>query len=452
MTIREIIKITRGKLLCGNPDVDVKAHKICTDSRLIEQGDLFIALSGVNFDGNDFTGRAFLKGAIGAIVTRQSEPAEIYRGKIVIKVDDATRALQDVARYHRMLFKIPIIAVTGSNGKTTVKEMIWHILSARYKVLKNEGTKNNHVGVPQTLLKLNGRHEICALEMGANHAGEIRRLSSIARPNIAVITNIGQSHLEFLGDTNGVYKAKAEILEYLDKKSGVLVINGDDKLLSGIKDKRFRTIRFGFNASNDLIAGGISIVKNKIRFTVNKKNKFELNLLGVHNISNALAAIGVARQLGLNYDIIRKRLRGFRPAYMRLDMKNIKGIDIINDAYNSNPSSMKCALEAIKHCPDGSRWVVSGDMLELGKESARLHRLIGEAAAKSGIQGLLAIGKHSRHTLTGAKKAGMSKNSLWHCSSHEEIADVLKRVAKKGDIVLVKGSRGMKMEEVLNKL
>lgn len=451
MKVSEIVKITHGKLLSGNPDTDIDPSKILTDSRTAGKGSFFIALTGPNFNGNNFVEPAFEKGAVGAIITRR-EASGLWSGKVIILVKDSTKALQDIASAHRKKFKIPVIAVTGSNGKTTVKEMIATCLSKKYHVLKNEGTKNNHIGVPQTILQLKPIHEACVLELGTNHKGEIRNLSAIARPTVAVITNVGPSHLEFLGDLDGVYGAKKEIIDFLDKK-GILVLNGDDQYLSRIKDKTHKVLRYGFGASNDIVAEGVLPPrKGRITFVVNNSMIFELNLMGRHNIYNALAAITVAGCFKISHRSIREALHEYRPASRRLDVQKIGGIDIIDDSYNSNPLSMMSALEAIKHYPANARWIVAGDMLELGKKSVHFHKMIGKAVAKSDVDGLLTFGKLSRHILSQAMALGMRKDRLWHCPTHDDIAGVLKKFARKGDVILLKGSRSMKMEEVLAKL
>lgn len=451
MIVKKIVKITQGKLLSGDPDVEIAPRRISTDSRTIKAGELFLALDGANFNGNDFIENAFKKGAIGAI-GGYFPPTFHNDRKIRIKVKDSTKALADIAFYHRMKFKIPIVAVTGSNGKTTVKDMIWKVLSTRYEVLKNEGTRNNHIGVPQTLLDLTKDHDVCVLELGANHRGEIRTLASIARPTLAVITNIGPSHLEFFHDLNGVYEAKKEILESLDKKNSKLIINGDDEFLSKIKSGRLKIVRFGLKESNDFWAGVLSIEDDKIKFILNDGVKFELNLLGIHNVYNAIAAIAVARQFNIGYKQIKKAISGYKPSSMRLKLSKLNGITVINDSYNSNPLSMKSALEAIKYYPARARWVVAGDMLELGPRSIEFHKMIGESIANSNIEGLLTLGKLSKYVLRQAKRSGMDRKNLWHCSTHDEIADILRKVVKKGDAVLLKGSRAMRLEEVIDKL
>lgn len=451
MKIREIVKITDGKLLAGDPGLEVDLSLISTDSRNIGEGEFFLALSGPNFCGSDFVADAFAKGAIGAIAERcdaRSAPA----GKVLIKVADSTKALQRIAAAHRQAFTIPVICVTGSNGKTTVKDMIAHVLSAQFNVLKNEGTKNNHIGVPQTLLKLKKDHDICVLELGTNHRGEIAALADIARPTIAVLTNVGPSHLEFLKDLKGVYEEKKDIMKFLDPKGSFVVLNGDDEYFSKIRGGKLKVIRYGLKAANDFRADIVSTDKDHVAFLLNGTEGFELNLLGVHNVYNALATIAVATHFKIDHETLRKALAQFRPTRMRLNIVRVGDIVIINDSYNSNPLSMRMAVEAMRHYPARARWVVSADMMELGAGSVDFHKMVGEMIAASHIEGLLTFGELSRHTLSAALRAGMDEESLWHCSTHDEIAEILKKVTQKGDLVLVKGSRSMKMENVIDRL
>ncbi|MCX5677714.1 MAG: UDP-N-acetylmuramoyl-tripeptide--D-alanyl-D-alanine ligase [Candidatus Omnitrophica bacterium] len=450
MKVSEILKITDGKLLAGKRDTDIDLSKVSTDSRIIKRGEFFIALSGPNYCGSLFLKDAFKKGALGAIV-ESSDISAIDTDKILIRVKDSARALQDIALAHRAKFNIPVICITGSNGKTTVKDMIAAVLSGKYNVLKNEGTKNNHIGVPQTLLKLKKEHDICVLEFGTNHKGEIEALSRIAGPTLAVITNIGPSHLEYFANLDGVYKEKRRLLDSLGK-GGIAVINGDDPLLARIKSGRFKVLRYGLRRSNDLRASDISAKGLELKFRVNNGREYLLKLLGMHNVHNALAAIAVASQFKVGPDAIKRALSNFKPASMRLDPLNVNGIFVINDSYNSNPASMKTALDAIRAYNGGSKWIVSGDMLELGPEAAHFHRMAGKLIANSAATGLFTFGKLSRHTLSGAFASGMEKKSLRHCGTHDEIADILKTVAREGDVVLVKGSRGMRMEKVIERL
>jgi len=459
--IKEIIKITKGKIISGSSEAEIDPSGISIDSRTIGKGQFFLPLKGNNFDGEEFIEEAFKRGAIGALLCQRKRASiealdSRLRGndneeKILIQVSDTTKALQDIAAYHRKKFKIPVVGVTGSNGKTTVKDMIAKVLSQKYNVLKNEGTKNNHIGVPLTLLKLNDSHDMCVVEMGTNHRGEIRLLADIASPTVAVITNIGPSHLEFLRDLKGVFAAKREILEGLEKGS-IAIVNGDDEYLSTIKSKAFKVMKFGFNAANDFHASGLSTYGATIKFILNDRSPFALNLVGAHNVSNALAAIAVAYNFEISYPDTKRALSEYSPANMRLNTRHVGDVTVIDDAYNSNPSSMRSAIETLAGYPAKGRWVVSADMLELGQGEEEFHRSIGEAIAGSGFSGLITFGDLSRHTSSRALECGMDKNRVWHCSDRVKIVDILKKFMDKGDAVLVKGSRAMKMEEVVEKL
>lgn len=450
MQIKEIIKVTRARLISGDPAKEIDLASISTDSRTIRPGEFFLPLEGDNFNGEDFIDDAFKKGAVGAFTTVHS-PQSIVHSKTVIRVKDTVAALQALARRQRKKFRIPLIGVTGSNGKTTVKEMIARVLSTKYNVLKNEGTKNNHIGVPLTLLKLKKDHQICVVEMGTNHKGEICLLADIARPNVAVITNIGPSHLKFLKNLKGVFDAKKEIFEFFKKESAA-VLNGDDGYLARIKSDKFRVFRFGFGPTNDFRASRVSVEGGRIKFFLNDRAYFILNLLGPHNVYNALAAIAAAHYFDVGYEAIRDALCGYAPPSMRLNVRNLSGLTVIDDAYNSNPLSMSSALESVKDYPAGSRWVVSADMLELGEKENDFHGMVGETIAKLGFDGLLTFGGLSRHTSSRALECGMAKEKVWHCSTREEVAEILRKIAKEGDCILVKGSRAMKMEEVIDKL
>jgi UDP-N-acetylmuramoyl-tripeptide--D-alanyl-D-alanine ligase len=465
--ISEILKVTKGRLLSGDPQGDIDPASISTDSRTICPGEFFLPLKGVNFNGEEYIESAFKKGAIGAFTTQcavsrirprlwrdpakhEARPAGrgTRRERVVIQVKNTTDALGEMARWNRLQFRVPVIGVTGSNGKTTTKDMIAKVLSSKFNVLKNEGTRNNRIGVGMTLLKLNSSHHVCVIEMGTNHRGEIRLLAGIAMPTIAVITNIGPSHLKFLKDLKGVFNAKREIFEVL-KKNSLVLLNGDDEYLSTVKGKRLKIMRFGFNENNDFRASGFSSGVNGIRFILNGRSRFELNLLGAHNIYNALGAIAAAYNFDISYPCTKKALLEYSPPHMRLNVKRVGGVTVINDAYNSNPLSMKSALEALKDFPGRSRWIVSADMLELGEREKEFHGLVGETIAKSGFDGLITFGDLSMHTSSRALECGMGRDRVWHCSSRGEAADILNRYAKKGDCILVKGSRSMKMEEVV---
>lgn len=423
---------------------------ISIDSRAIKRGGIFIAIKGARFDGHDFVKEAFKKGSSYAVVSKEIALARSDRKKI-IKVEDTVWALGEIAKFHRRRFNIPVVAITGSNGKTTVKDMTAFLLSAGYNVLKNEASRNNLIGLPLTLLGFRKKHQVAVLEMGMNRLGEIGRLSDIARPRIGVVTNIGPSHLEFLGTLANVAKAKSELLKRLPGR-GMAILNADDAYLRKIKGIRSRTVYFGIEKKCAFQAKDLRYRNNKWCFSLGKGRNFEIPILGRHNVYNALVAVAVGRQFGLSYSTIARRIRQYRqPSSMRLEAESVRGVKILNDAYNSNPLSMECAVEALaRYETRGKRIVLSGDMMELGEDARVWHEAVGRLIAKRPIGALITLGKLSRFTSDAAKKMGME--TLCHAESGREAEKFLKKIAKPGDVVLVKGSRAMKMEKVIEGL
>src|SRR3989338_7680035 len=329
-TLREILKATGGKVISGDGE---RISGISVDSRTIKTGELFIALKGKNFDGHNFVGEAVKKGSVGAVVcvgaTRRSAPTSV-----AIEVPDTLKALGDIAHFHRMRFDIPVVGITGSNGKTTTKDMAAQSLAAKYKGLKNQGTFNNLIGVPQTLLKLNKEHQVCILEMGTNHPGEISRLADIAMPNIGVITNVGPSHLEFFKDLQTVARAKTELFGNF-KNDGLAIWNADDAMLSGLCEfLNCKKKTFGLSASCDYQATHIEYLEGGWQFALRGGRLVKIKLLGRHNVYNALAAVAIADTLGVEYEDVFSALSSFRPPSMRMEILQAAGITIINDSYN----------------------------------------------------------------------------------------------------------------------
>ncbi|MCM8796967.1 MAG: UDP-N-acetylmuramoyl-tripeptide--D-alanyl-D-alanine ligase [Candidatus Omnitrophica bacterium] len=451
--VSEILKATGGKLIKG--DADGRVSGISTDSRTINEKEAFIAIKGEKFDGHDFIGQAIAKGAVAAIISRSqigklvSSPLKVA----LIEVSDTVRALGDLARYQRKKLNLPVVAVTGSNGKTTTKDMIAHILSDKYRVLKNSGTRNNHIGLPQTLLTLGRLHDIAVLELGTNHPGEIDYLAQIALANIGIITNIGPAHLEFLKDLKGVFREKTSLLAKLQSPA-IAIINADDALLKKIAfNKSVRPAVFSFSlvTKGDFMAAHLFRHKERVEFTVNKKYKFTLKTAGYYNVYNALAAIAVGRIFGIGYAEIIRQLRSFDFPEGRFRFKEIKGINFIDDTYNANPLSLKSALETIEAMAvKGRKIFIMGDMLELGKASRFFHRSAGRYAS-SVCDVFIAVGRQSRYAAQEAKRAGLNKDVVFTCDSPFAAKHILLNTLSptKDDIVLVKGSRMMSMEEVL---
>lgn len=446
MKLKDIAKAANGELVKGDSDAEVGGFSI--DSRTLIAGDLFIAIKGNRFDGHNFIKDAFNKGAVAVLVSSLS-PAVYELSPGVIRVSDTTAALGDLARYKRLASGAKVIAVTGSNGKTTTKDMIASILTRNsFKVLFTKENENNNIGLPLTLLRLKDE-KFCSLEIGMNHLGEIDYLSGVARPDIGIITNIGPCHLEHLRSIENVLKAKLELLNYMDK-NGVLVVNGDDPNLSELKNISQRIIKFGLNDNNDYRASSLGHKDGCWTFSLNNKYEVMLGSLGRHNIYNGLAAIAAAELCGVRNEAIFGALKDFKLPHNRLELKEIAGIKIIDDTYNSNPNSLMCAMEALSSYANGRRKVlVSGDMLELGDMSGYFHEAIADMAGAAGIDVLITVGKNSHLTYIAAQKKGMHKEALWHFNSSREAGEFLKNIVKEGDLVLVKGSRAMMMEDAI---
>ena len=447
--IGEIVSASKGRLINSGGDLTVGGVSI--DSRRINPGDMFIALEGESFDGHDFISRAIENGA--ALVVAQKVLNECRIPYIL--VEDTLKALQEIARYYRNKFHIPFVAITGSSGKTTTKDMIASVLSQRFRVLKTEGNLNNAIGLPLTLLNLQYSHEIAVLEMGMNSPGEISLLSDIVRQDISVISNIGTAHIEMLGSRENILKAKLEIFSYFDSGS-TAVINGDNDMLASFDSKEYMIVRYGLDESNDIYAYGIEEKGEEgIVFTVDIEGvpeSFKVLLPGMHNVYNALSAIAIARFFGMEAEDIRKGLMSFKPSKMRMDIINLRsGIKIINDAYNANPESMRAAMNVLQSLKSQRRSVcILGDMLELGDSSEREHYGIGEYAAATGVDVIAAIGNFADAVKRGAEASGKDSKNIYVFPAKEEAVLHLGKILKPGDVVLVKGSRSIKMEYIVD--
>ncbi|MBN2558707.1 MAG: UDP-N-acetylmuramoyl-tripeptide--D-alanyl-D-alanine ligase [Clostridia bacterium] len=412
-----------------------------TDTRTIRAGDMFIAIKGGNFNGADFINKALEKGA-SSIVT-----ALAIEGRGIINAGDPVAALGKLAAYNRRKFNIPVIAVTGSTGKTSVKNMLVSVLSQKFNVHHTEGNLNNHIGLPMTLLEMNDSHEISVIEMGMSALGEIDYLASITSPSAAIITNIGTAHIGMLGSRENIFRAKTEVASHI-REGGDIIINGDDEFLAGFVPKNgCRVISYGMLGNNDIMAEDIIRDKEGTYLFRSDKTIFRLNIPGKHNIFNALAAIAAGRLFGVPEEFIQKGIAESTIGKMRLDIYETEGVRFINDAYNANPQSMEAALDILS-IYEGRRIAVLGDMLEMGEFSKDAHEKLGSmAAACSDV--LLFCGEEAGFVRTGAEKAGMDGCSIHIFKDSDEAGALLKSILRPGDTVLVKGSRGMKMENVL---
>lgn len=441
----------QGKLT-GDPKA--VADKAGTDTRTLEPGSLFFAIRGERFDGHQFLEQAFEKGASVVVTEIPFTPPP---GCAVILVEDTVKALGDLARNYLKAHRIPVVGITGSVGKTTTKEMIAQILSTQYRVHKTLGNFNNHIGLPLSVLMLTPEHTAAVFEMGMSGPGEIEYLSGIVRPDIGVITNIGISHIERLGSRQNILRAKLEICKGMDE-GGRLVLNGDDELLSGLEGLLPMPVTFyGINEGNSLYAYGIeSMGESGVRFTVKLRNEdveILLQVPGIHNVSNALAAIACGLEMGITNENIQKGLASYSQEKMRLNITQYNGIKVINDAYNAAPASSEAALMVLREISAGKRSIaVLGDMLELGDYAAQAHRQVGSYAAHQRIDHVFAVGELAKEYIHGAVNAGMREENLQHFPNSEVVTEYLKDFLAPGDVILFKGSRGMKLDKVIEAL
>ena len=446
LTLKQIADWCGGKVSAQFENLRV--DRMQSDSRKVRRGDLFVALRGEKADGHDFAEAAISHGAVAALVSRP-----ISEKLPAIEVTDTLRAYGDIAAGYRQLTGVKVVGITGSVGKTTTKEMTASVLEAAYHTAKTEGNHNNNLGLPMTIMDMPENTEVAVLEMGMNHSGEMEYLSSIARPDLAIITNIGTMHIEHLGTREGILQAKLEIMRgMLD--DGVGVFNGDEPLLWNIRAiGKHKKYYYGIeNHACDVTATDIVELDDGVRFVVHGfGQQFELfvPMLGRHAVYNALAATTVGLLLGVKPEQIQARFSSFHNTGMRQKIYVKNGVTIIEDCYNAGPESTEAALDVLAGIKtDGRRIAVLGDMLELGNRSAAEHYRIGRlAVGKADL--LLTYGEHSVRTLTGAITGGMNPKNTDHFDTHEDMAHMLKMRVSEGDVVLFKGSRGMRMEKVL---
>jgi UDP-N-acetylmuramoyl-tripeptide--D-alanyl-D-alanine ligase len=451
LTMDEVLAATRGTMINPRPASSVRG--VSTDSRTVQPGQLFFALIGPHHDGHNFIVEALRRGAVGAVVSRRdSATEEATDAGIIIAVDDTTAALGRLAAYHRRQLAAQIVAVTGSNGKTTTKDMIHAVLSAARKGRCSPRSFNNHVGVPLTLLSAEGSDEYLVVEIGSNAPGEVHALSQIAKPDVAVITGISPTHLQGLSSIEGVAEEKASLLRSL-RRGGLAALNIDHPaLMRHLPDNpdHWRQVGFGLVEGADLRATDVQTGADGISFRVNDKFEIRLNMLGRHNAVNALAAVAVGRRFGLEHEQIAGALATVSPPPMRLQLERIGPITVINDAYNANPESMGCALEVLMELPaTGRRVAVLGDMRELGEQSQALHVELGRRLGRSGVQLLVAVGDYADVV---SRTAARDVGDRLEVRSFADVGDAMDQIAKllaPADMVLVKGSRAMQLERLM---
>ena len=460
LTAGEVAAVTAGRLASGPPDWRVE--RISIDSRTVAAGDLFIAIRGDRFDGHEFVGAALAAGAAGAVVTRLPPGLERGTGRpdaLIVEVSDTTRALQDIAREVRRRSAAKVVAITGSAGKTTTKELTAEFLAAKYSVFRNQGNLNNHIGLPLSLLELRHRPDVAVVELGMNHPGEISTLVGIAEPDVRVWTNVGDAHLGFFASAEAIAGAKGEILERA-RPGDLLVANADDpRVMSHAARFEGRTITFGVSDRADVRATdvdhrGLEGAEATVT-TPRGRVRVKTPLLGSGNLLNVLAATAVASEFGVALDAIAERAAAMRPAPHRSELLRLPGgITLIDDSYNSSPAALKQSLATVAMATGSARKIaILGEMLELGAHAPRLHRESGRAAAEAGLDFLIAVGGDAARQLAeAAVGAGLAADHVAHVTNTIEAAELAVQRVRPGDLVLVKGSRGVRTDVVVERL
>ncbi len=457
LKIKEILEVTKGELIQG--DLELECKNFSKDTRTIQKGDTYLAIKGEKFDGNLFWKQALENGADCVIVSEIPKDKEVlknYENKTIIRVKDTLEALYEIAKLKRSFYQIPVIAITGSVGKTSTKDIIANVVSKKYKTLKTIGNNNNNIGLPFTILKLQDE-EAMVLEMGMNHFGEIRLLTNIAKPDICVITNIGTSHIGNLGSRENILKAKLEILEGNEKAT--VVINKDNDLLHKWQEENQNEktiITYGIQEHSDMNAKEIKLNNDSSEFACeleNKKVNITVPVGGEHFILNALCAVSVGKILKIEPEKIVEGIEGFELTKKRMDIAELaNGIKIINDAYNASLESMQASLNYLAEFKNNRKIAVLGDMLELGEYTKELHEKVGEAVVQSQIDILFCAGEKAKYIEEQAKAKGMTKENVYWFENKEKMVEKIKQVAKANDIILLKASNGMRFFEIAEEL
>lgn len=448
--VKDVLNAINGELLSG--DIDIKISGISTDTRTLNEGDLFFALTGAGSDGHKFLADALGKGAAGVVVTRKVEARAM-----AIRVEDTLAALGQLAAFYRSKFNPVVIGVTGSVGKTTTKEMIAAVCAARGPVLKNEGNFNNEIGLPLTLFNMHNRHKTAVVEMAMRGKEQISYLANIAKPSIGVITNIHMSHIELLGSMDAIADAKGELLDFLPE-DGQAVLNIDDAYFAKLRNRaRCRVVSFGESPEADIRAVSCGLDSmGCCRFDViTPTGKFDVSIPvpGEHNIKDALAAIAIGEILGIEHESIRLALSKYKPPEKRSNVVPSRhGFVIIDDTYNASPASVMSALKTLKMMDGGRKIAILGDMLELGEMALDSHIDVGRSVKEFGIDMLVVYGDLGKLIARGAIDAGMPLSSVQEFDDIGQVIKEIVSIVRERDVVLVKGSRAMKMEKIVEGL
>lgn len=447
MTFNEMLNAIDGEVIIKSEDVSF--NKLCIDTRKIEEDNVFLAIKGANFNGNDFALKALEAGASIVIIDEvKFNLNEIENKGTIVKVKNTREALLNLAKFYRKKLGLKVVGVTGSTGKTSTKDLIAALLSHKYKVFKTKGNFNNDIGLPLMILELTSKDDVAVLEMGMSSLGEIELLADVARPDIAVITNIGLSHIENLKTQENILKAKMEISTFFNKEN-TLIINAEDKLLKNVYSNRFKVEKIGYNHEYDVYASNIILKEEETEFLAHafgEEAVFNLPMAGKHNVLNTMLAIEVANCLNVSFEEMIKGLENLEATSMRLQVIKKEGLIIINDCYNASPDSMKSSLDVLSAYKDHRKVAILGDMYELGEESEKAHFEVGEYA-KDKLDILIVIGRYIKNF-----KDGFNNDNIIMYKTKEECIKELKNIVKLNDVVLIKASRGVKLEDVVKKL
>ena len=458
ITIKDVLACTGGKLITGNEDLICK--EFSKDTRTIKEGDIYIGIKGENFDGNIFWKKALDNGAMGVIVQGidfDKNDIELYQDKVIIEVEDTLQALYKLASYKREIYDVPVIAITGSVGKTSTKDLVANVVAQKYKICKTIGNNNNNIGMPFTILNAPNDIEAFVLEMGMNHFGEIHLLSEIAKPNICIITNIGTSHIGNLGSRENILKAKLEILD--GAKHPYIVINNDNDLLHKWYKENKDNIEirtYGVNEKSDIQAKDIQLYENGSKYYTNlnnKEEKIKVPIGGEHFVLNSLCAIAVGELLNIENEDIKRGIETFSLTKNRMEVIELKnGIKLINDAYNSSVESVKASLAYMNHMKANRRIAVLGDILETGKFALTLHKEIGKIVCENQVDVLICSGENAKYIAKSAKENGFDEKNIYYFENKENIVELLKQMIQPEDVILFKASNGMRFFDIAEKI
>ncbi len=460
LKIKEVLEATRGQKSNGRlviGDLEASLSSIVIDSRQAGPDTMFIAIIGENTDGHKYIKSAYDLGCRTFMVSQELDILDQLDGSSIVCVDNTELAMGQLAKYYKNKFDIPVVGITGSVGKTTTRDMVYAVVSKKFRTLKNEKNLNNQFGVPLTIFNLDSSYECAVIEMGMSGFGEIDYLADIVRPDIAVISNIGTSHIEHLGSQEGIFKAKMEISDYFSEDS-CLIVNGDDEYLSKLRAEKdaisYSLCSFGKDWKNTIVLKSIENLDNKTNFVVkleDKEEEFSIPTVGEHNVYNAMSAILVGLRLGMNIDEIRQGLMNFVATGDRQNIINTGKYLVINDVYNASPDSMIASLKVLALNKDRRKVAILGDCLEMGDYEEEGHRRVGlQSVRRSDV--IITQGKAARFIGIEAQEHGFDLSNIYHFDTKEELIEDLKNILEDQDAILVKASRGMAFEDIVNYL